>query len=155
MAKKHYGNYQSRNQDQQTQRADARGSVPGFQDYDYGSNDDWRRRGFDYRDYYRYIVNENPDEPDYSRRRGQPDYRGRGPKNYHRSSERIREDVSDRLTSDPRLDASGIDVRVGDNNEVILSGIAPDRASKRRAYNLAESIPGVSNVENRIRINME
>ena len=32
--------------------------------------------------------------------------RGRGPKDYTRSDDRIREEVCDRLTDDPRVDAS-------------------------------------------------
>ena len=38
------------------------------------------------------------------------DYAGRGPRGYRRSDDRIGEDVCDRLTDDPALDASGIEV---------------------------------------------
>ena len=40
------------------------------------------------------------------------EHRGRGPRGYTRSDERIREDVNDRLTDDGWLDASDIDVQV-------------------------------------------
>ena len=43
--------------------------------------------------------------------RGGP-HRGRGPKGYTRSDERIREDVNDRLSDDPFVDASEIEVMV-------------------------------------------
>jgi osmotically-inducible protein OsmY len=61
------------------------------------------------------------------------------------------EDVCDRLTVDDRLDASGIEVNV-ENNEVVLTGTVTSKDAKRRAEDLAESIPGVRNVENRIRV---
>src|SRR5882724_11631017 len=48
-------------------------------------------------------------------------FRGRGPRGYKRSDDRIREDVNDRLSDQPRLDASGIDVTVN-NGVVTLSG---------------------------------
>lgn len=78
-------------------------------------------------------------------------YRGRGPKGYHRSEERIREDVCDRLSDDDRLDASNIEVQV-QGDEVILTGNVTSREDKRRAEDLVESIYGVRNVENRIRV---
>jgi hypothetical protein len=78
-------------------------------------------------------------------------HRGRGPKNYMRSDERISEDVNDRLMEDPYVDASDIEVHI-DRCEVILSGTVDSREAKRRAEDLAESVSGVRNVENRIRV---
>lgn len=78
-------------------------------------------------------------------------HRGRGPKGYRRSDERIREDVSDRLTDDPFLDASDIEVSVA-NSEVTLSGTIRRREDKRRAENLAEAISGVTHVQNNLRM---
>lgn len=77
--------------------------------------------------------------------------RGRGPKGYRRSDERIREDVNDRLGDDYYIDASDIEVMVS-NTEVTLTGTVQNRTDKRRAEDLAESVSGVSNVENRLRI---
>lgn len=77
-------------------------------------------------------------------------FRGKGPKNYRRSDERIREDVSDRLSDDPYIDASDIHIKVEEGN-VVLSGRVEDRQAKRRAADLAESTRGVTNVENRLR----
>jgi osmotically-inducible protein OsmY len=78
-------------------------------------------------------------------------HRGKGPKDYRRSADRIREDVCDRLSDDDYLDASNIEVKV-EGDEVILTGTATSREEKRRAEDLVESISGVRNVENRIRV---
>lgn len=81
-------------------------------------------------------------------------HRGRGPKGYRRSDERIREDVSDHLTEDPFLDASEIEVAVS-GGEVTLSGLVQSREDKRRAERCAEYVTGVDNVQNNLRINRE
>ncbi|HEV7252287.1 MAG TPA: BON domain-containing protein [Mesorhizobium sp.] len=83
--------------------------------------------------------------------RRQNEHRGRGPKGYSRSDDRIREDVNDRLTEDGWLDASNIDVAVKDR-EVTLSGTVSDRGSKRRAEDIAESVSGVEHVQNNLRV---
>ena len=80
------------------------------------------------------------------------EHKGKGPRGYQRSNERIREDVCDRLSDDDYLDATDIDVKV-ENNEVILTGTVNNREQKRRAEDLVESISGVRNVENRIKVN--
>lgn len=79
-------------------------------------------------------------------------YRGRGPRNYSRSDERIKEDINDRLTDDFYLDASDIDVEVS-NGEVTLTGTVESRFAKRRAEDIAEDVSGVSHLENRLRVN--
>lgn len=78
-------------------------------------------------------------------------HRGRGPKNYVRSDERIREDVSDRLADHAHLDASEIDVQVK-NGEVTLTGTVEDRMSKRRAEDCADDVSGVKHVQNNLRV---
>lgn len=78
-------------------------------------------------------------------------FQGKGPKGYKRSDERIREDISDRLSDDAHLDASEIEVDVKDG-EVTLSGAVNDRQSKRRAEDCAERISGVSHVQNNLRV---
>jgi len=83
------------------------------------------------------------------RRMGQ--FRGKGPKGYHRSDERIREDVNDRLSDDPFLDASDIEVQVN-NGEVVLTGTVENRIDKRRAEDIAEDVSGVTNVLNQLRV---
>jgi hypothetical protein len=81
-------------------------------------------------------------------------HRGKGPKGYARSDERIKDDINDRLTDDAHIDASDIDVTV-EKGEVTLTGTVPDRWGKRRAEDIAELVSGVTNVENRIRVKSE
>lgn len=81
-------------------------------------------------------------------------FRGRGPKNYQRSDERIREDVCERLTYDHDVDASEIEVNVNAAT-VVLSGTVHDRFEKRRAEDIAESVTGVKDVQNQIRVQRE
>lgn len=78
-------------------------------------------------------------------------HRGRGPKGYTRSDERIRDDVSDRLSDDPMVDASDIEVTVSER-EVTLSGTVDSRGARRRAEDVAESVSGVSYVQNNLRV---
>jgi osmotically-inducible protein OsmY len=84
-------------------------------------------------------------------RRREQDYRGRGPKGYRRSDDRVREDVNDRLSDDSYVDASDIDVSVS-NGEVTLSGTVDSRSARRRAEDIAENVSGVSYVQNNIRV---
>jgi hypothetical protein len=77
-------------------------------------------------------------------------FRGRGPKGYTRSDERLTEVICDRLTDDPRIDATDIAVEVK-NGEVTLSGTVRDRATKWRAEDLAESCSGITTVHNNLR----
>ena len=76
---------------------------------------------------------------------------GRGPKNYRRSSERIREEISDRLMTHPDIDASDIEVRVGDGI-VTLTGTVEDRHEKRLAEYIAEDAIGVDDVDNQLKV---
>lgn len=76
---------------------------------------------------------------------------GSGPRNYQRLNEQIHEDVCERLTQHGQIDAREIEVRV-DGDEVILSGYVPDRRMKRMAEDVAESIHGVRDVQNHLRI---
>lgn len=80
-----------------------------------------------------------------------PDYTGRGPRNYRRSDGRILEDVCERLTEDPRVDAYNIDVKVK-NGEVTLAGDVTSRDEKRRAEDVAATVMGVADVVNELRV---
>jgi osmotically-inducible protein OsmY len=82
------------------------------------------------------------------------EHRGKGPRGYHRSDERIKEDVCDRLADNPMIDASDIEIKVN-NAEVVLSGRVDNREDKRRAEDIAESVSGVSNVQNQLRVGRE
>lgn len=77
--------------------------------------------------------------------------RGKGPRNYTRSDERIKEIVCDLLSDDPYLDASDIEVEVK-NAEVVLTGKVDEKFSKRLAEHLVEDVSGITNIENRIRV---
>ena len=81
-------------------------------------------------------------------------YAGRGPKDYQRSDDRVREEICDCMTDDPMLDASEITVQVS-KGEVMLSGTVPSRAQKRRAEDVAERISGVRDVTNQLRVSRE
>ena len=80
-----------------------------------------------------------------------PHYAGRGPKDYQRSDDRVREEICDCMTDDPMLDASEI-VVVVNNGEVTLSGSVTSRDQKRRAEDVAERISGVKDVTNQLRV---
>ena len=80
------------------------------------------------------------------------DHRGVGPKGYKRSDERISEEVHERLTEDPWVDASNVHVEVK-GGEVTLSGQVDNRESKHRAERLIEDISGVGHVQNNLRVN--
>jgi osmotically-inducible protein OsmY len=84
-------------------------------------------------------------------RRRESDHRGRGPKDYTRSDERIREDANDHLTDDPMVDASNVTVTVA-NGEVTLNGTVDTRAEKRRAEDCVERVSGVKHVQNNLRV---
>jgi len=60
---------------------------------------------------------------------GWNDHRGKGPKGYRPSDERLRERLCELLTDDPRIDATHIDVRVH-NGEITLTGSVDSRRTK-------------------------
>jgi osmotically-inducible protein OsmY len=78
----------------------------------------------------------------------------RGLKGYTRSDDRIREDVCDRINdAGERMDAdmSDVEVRV-QNGEVTLSGVIRDRRQKHAVENAADSVGGVKDVHNLLRV---
>jgi osmotically-inducible protein OsmY len=77
-------------------------------------------------------------------------YRRRLPRNYKRSDQRILEEINDRLIEDPFVDASEIEVML-DQHEVTLTGTVDNRITKRRVEDIVEFIPGIKNVENKLR----
>lgn len=77
---------------------------------------------------------------------------GVGPKGYRRSAERMREEICERLQQHGQIDASDIEIEVDDDGEVRLSGIVDRREAKRLAEDVAESVSGVHDVHNEIRI---
>lgn len=78
-------------------------------------------------------------------------YGGRGPKGYRRSDERIHEDVCERLTEHPAIDASDIEVTVNDG-DVTLTGRVESRAVKHLTEVMVETVSGVKEVHNQLRV---
>ncbi len=76
---------------------------------------------------------------------------GMGPQNGQRSDQRIEEDVCDRLTAHGNLDARNIGVTVS-NGEVTLTGTVESRQDKRAAENVADSVQGVKDVHNQLKV---
>jgi hypothetical protein len=85
----------------------------------------------------------------YSGRRGQ--FAGRGPRNYTRPDESIQDEACQWLSANPELDASDIEVHV-QNGQVTLSGTVGRRREKHLAEDIVESVSGVREVRNEIRV---
>jgi osmotically-inducible protein OsmY len=85
--------------------------------------------------------------------RGQATQRGvgRGPKGYKRSDERIREDICDRLMQNDDLDSSDVEVQVS-GGEVTLQGTVESRQMKHVIENIVDSVQGVQEVHNQLRV---
>jgi len=77
-------------------------------------------------------------------------HRGKGPKGYTRSDERIEEHVCDVLLEDSHVNACEIEVQVN-NGEVTLSGRIDNRSARQRAEDLVEEVSGVKAVRNNLR----
>ena len=127
-----------------------RGSSQAYgQNYGRGFNQDYGRnygRNQDYeRDFDLYGVRPNPY---WTRGR----YSGMGPRGYRRSDERMQEDINDRLTWHGQVDATDIMVEVQDGIAT-LTGTVNSRQEKRLAEDIVESIPGVMDVQNNLKIN--
>jgi osmotically-inducible protein OsmY len=88
---------------------------------------------------------------DQSRYESEGQHRGRGPRGYQRSDQRIHEEVCECLTDDSYVDASNIDVKVN-SAEVTLSGTVNSRDEKRRAEDIIEDLSGVRDVHNSLRV---
>lgn len=82
---------------------------------------------------------------------GSESYRGKGPKGYQRSDERLKEVICELLSDDSALDASNISLTVK-NGEVTLEGSVRDRWSKHRAEDLVDDCSGVKEVRNNLRV---
>lgn len=131
------------------------GSNYGYLGYtntgpDYEQNAGYRDR------YNRLTTGQWPEIESAERNRAQHrnqqgPHKGKGPRSYSRTDARIHEDINDALYEDRYVDASDIEVVV-ENGEVILTGLVDDRQAKRRAEDIAESVSGVKQLENRLRV---
>lgn len=128
------------------------GQRPGYGGYGYGpARGSAEDRSLGYGPQQGFQGGRDQAQQDYGRQSRQASYQGRGPRNYTRSNERILEEVNERLTDDPWLDASDITVRCVDGR-VQLEGHVRDRWMKHRAEDLVDACMGVRDIDNRLRI---
>ena len=59
--------------------------------------------------------------------------------------------MCDRLSEDYRIDASDIEIKVLDA-EVTLTGTVHSREEKRRAEDIIETVSGVANIQNNLKV---
>lgn len=76
---------------------------------------------------------------------------GRGPKGYHRSDERLKEEICERLMAAAYIDAAEVSVEVQDG-KVTLVGTVPERRMKHRIEDVVDECMGVEDIDNRIRV---
>jgi hypothetical protein len=81
----------------------------------------------------------------------QNSHRGRGPKGYERSDERLREIICERLTDDPWIDASEVSIEVN-NKTVRLTGTVDNRQTKYEIEELIERSTNVREIDNQLRV---
>lgn len=77
-------------------------------------------------------------------------HRGKGPKGYQRSDERLKEMISERLRDDPYIDATEVTVTC-QAGKLTLDGMVDSRQSKNAIEDIAEQL-GVSDVQNNLRV---
>lgn len=81
---------------------------------------------------------------------GQTSHRGKGPKGYQRSDERIKEMISEKLSDHHEIDATEITVSVQDGT-VTLEGTVDSRRTKNAVEDVAEEC-GCQDVQNNLRV---
>lgn len=122
---------------------DNRDKGSGFSTNEGAFSAPYRSNWSSERDHMSYDTSSNSYE------RGE--FTGRGPKGYRRSDDRIKEEVCDALERHPRIDASEIEVEVSEG-AVTLSGSVDSKNTKRMIEDLTESLYGVKEVKNEIRV---
>ncbi|HEX6959172.1 MAG TPA: BON domain-containing protein [Ferrovibrio sp.] len=78
-------------------------------------------------------------------------YRGRAPKGYQRSDERLREEICERLTDAPDIDPSDVEIQCNEGI-VTLEGTVESRRVKRRIEDIVDDCYGVKDIDNRLRV---
>jgi len=91
------------------------------------------------------------DSPAFSARGGSTRHMRRGPKGYERSDERLKEDISERMYAHEAIDCSEITVDVS-RGVVTLDGSVSDRYSKYMIEEMVDAVPGVKDVNNKLRV---
>ncbi|MBP7147110.1 MAG: BON domain-containing protein [Acidobacteria bacterium] len=94
------------------------------------------------------------DAAGFGRERQDRGYAGRGPRGYTRSDDRLREDICERLSAHPLIDASEIEVNVA-NGEVTLEGTVESRRVRHMAEDVCDSVMGVRDIHNNLRVNRQ
>lgn len=146
-----YGNqgHANRNYDTQGYRQQGSGFGGGNQGYEQGRESFGQRHGEGFGQGQEYGEGDSGFS---SNRSGQSlGFRGKGPKGYKRSDERLQEDISERLMDDDAIDASEVSVQCKDGM-VTLEGAVPERRVKHRIEDLVERCHGVKDIENRITV---
>ncbi len=139
-----YGRDRSEDREIVRPTEDSQTRQRGYGTYAGGGDERWDRQGQSYGD-QSYGDQANQGQA------YQGQHYGRGPKNYQRSDDRIREDVNEQLTYHHDLDATDIEVKA-ENGEVTLTGTVSDRRQKRMAEDAAEGVRGVKDVHNQLRV---
>lgn len=136
-------------------RYESRDSDRDFEDRSRDAGEFFRRTGRKISNWFSDVAGEGAHDRSYGEdRRRYEEFRGargRGPKGYQRSDERISEEVHQRLTDDPWLDATEVNCSVS-SGEVTLSGTVESREAKHRAERIVEDLSGVKHVQNNLRI---
>ncbi|HLH31385.1 MAG TPA: BON domain-containing protein [Terriglobia bacterium] len=78
-------------------------------------------------------------------------HKGKGPKGYKRADDRIHDEICERLTRHPLIDASTMDVRV-ENGAVTMTGEVMDRRMKYMAEDVVDDVSGVKEIHNQLRV---
>lgn len=129
------------------------GAQGGFdRPYTNPSRPQQREFGQDYRE--RFAEQRYGRQPEFGygfSEGGTTTFRGRGPKGYERSDERLREIVCERLTDDPHIDASDVHIEVKDK-VVKLTGHVPDRRTKYEIEDVVEHCGGIKDIDNQVRV---
>lgn len=80
-----------------------------------------------------------------------PSFRGRGPKGYQRTDERLKELICETLMEDPDIDASEVSIEVS-GGVVTLTGTVEDRRTKYQIEEATEYVSGVKDINNQLRV---
>lgn len=145
-----YGGYQPSARDSGYQEHEQRSQRGGQPAYGGGYYGDPRSGGQSYNGGQRLYRDDAGDRGRSSGMSGSA-RRPVGPKGYRRSDERVHEDLCERLAMNPYVDVSDVSVEVL-NGVVMLEGTVQARREKYVIEEIAEAVFGVTEVENRLRM---
>jgi osmotically-inducible protein OsmY len=122
----------------------------GYGQRGYGRESEYSRSGSSFGEYGQQYGQPSGQFGSRGGSQGQGMHRGKGPKNFQRSDERVKELLCERLHDDPDIDASEITVNV-QNGRITLEGTVDSRRTKMAVEDVAEQI-GVQDVQNNLRV---